>query len=375
MVRVTPVTGLAALPSTDVSALHLPVDRPRLPLIIGEELFRDALVRERRRADRSNQPLLLFVVRIGQDPSVRETVVSALTAAKRASDVLGWFSERSALGVIIPEIATSDAAVLRSIETRLKKELSARLARSGLAGLSFEVHVHAPFRAPADFRLIDRLLSREAPSMLRAGMKRVLDLAGSLGLLAAVTPLLLVIAALVKLGSKGPVLFRQERIGEHGKPFRMLKFRTMRVDADPALHHEFVTRFIKASAGVGANASEAPFKIKDDPRVTPIGRFLRKTSLDELPQFWNVVRGDMSLVGPRPPLAYEVKQYQPWHCRRVLEAKPGITGLWQVTGRSRTTFDEMVRLDLRYAKSCSIWTDIKILLATPAAVIGGKGAA
>jgi lipopolysaccharide/colanic/teichoic acid biosynthesis glycosyltransferase len=112
----------------------------------------------------------------------------------------------------------------------------------------------------------------------------------------------------------------------------------------------------------------------NDPRVTPIGHFLRKTSLDELPQLWNVLRGDMSLVGPRPPVPYEVEQYKPWHCRRVVDAKPGITGLWQVTGRSRTTFDEMVRLDLRYARTQSLWTDIKILLATPAAVIAGKGA-
>jgi lipopolysaccharide/colanic/teichoic acid biosynthesis glycosyltransferase len=116
------------------------------------------------------------------------------------------------------------------------------------------------------------------------------------------------------------------------------------------------------------------FKIVNDPRVTPVGHILRKTSLDELPQFWNVLRGDMSLVGPRPPLAYEVQQYKPWHYRRVLEAKPGITGLWQVTGRSRTTFDDMVRLDLRYARTWSVWTDVKILLATPRAVITGKGA-
>jgi lipopolysaccharide/colanic/teichoic acid biosynthesis glycosyltransferase len=108
--------------------------------------------------------------------------------------------------------------------------------------------------------------------------------------------------------------------------------------------------------------------------VTAIGRVLRKTSLDELPQLWNVIRGDMSLVGPRPPIGYELKEYEPWHWQRVMAAKPGITGLWQVAGRSRTTFDGMVRLDLRYAKSCSLWTDIKILLATPAAVISGKGA-
>ena len=116
------------------------------------------------------------------------------------------------------------------------------------------------------------------------------------------------------------------------------------------------------------------FKIVNDPRVTPIGHFLRRSSLDELPQFWNVLKGDMSLVGPRPPLPYEVARYKSWHRRRVVEAKPGITGLWQVTGRSRTTFDDMVRLDLRYARGHSLWADIKILLATPAAVIKGKGA-
>jgi lipopolysaccharide/colanic/teichoic acid biosynthesis glycosyltransferase len=135
-----------------------------------------------------------------------------------------------------------------------------------------------------------------------------------------------------------------------------------------------VTQFI-TSGGQSEPVKDAPFKIANDPRITPLGHFLRKTSLDELPQFWNVLCGEMSLVGPRPPLAYEVEKYKQWHCRRVLEAKPGITGLWQVTGRSRTTFDEMVRLDLRYARKRSVWNDIRILLATPGAVVGGKGAA
>jgi lipopolysaccharide/colanic/teichoic acid biosynthesis glycosyltransferase len=154
----------------------------------------------------------------------------------------------------------------------------------------------------------------------------------------------------------------------------MLKFRTMRVDADHAIHHQFVSSFIKPGGQAVESGKAGLFKIANDPRVTSIGRFLRRTSLDELPQLWNVLRGDMSLVGPRPPLQYEVEQYQSWHRRRVLEAKPGLTGLWQVSGRSRTTFDEMVRLDLRYARTYSVWTDIKILLATPRAVISGKGA-
>jgi lipopolysaccharide/colanic/teichoic acid biosynthesis glycosyltransferase len=158
------------------------------------------------------------------------------------------------------------------------------------------------------------------------------------------------------------------------KSFKMLKFRTMHQNVDETLHHDYVTKFINANVAATDTATPGVFKMTNDPRITPIGHFLRKTSLDELPQLWNVLRGDMSLVGPRPPIPYELEQYQPWHCRRLLDAKPGITGLWQVTGRSRTTFNEMVRLDLRYARTCSLWTDVKILLATPAAVISGKGA-
>jgi exopolysaccharide biosynthesis polyprenyl glycosylphosphotransferase len=211
---------------------------------------------------------------------------------------------------------------------------------------------------------------RRPGSQIAALAKRLLDLAGSLALLIALAPVLLVVAALVKLTSPGPVFFRQQRVGENASPFTMLKFRTMRVNCDSAAHREYVSQFIKA----GKAADGGVYKMTHDPRITPVGRFLRKTSLDELPQFINVLRGDMSLVGPRPPLSYEVEQYKAWHCRRVLDAKPGITGLWQVTGRSRTTFDEMVRLDLRYAKSSSVWTDIKILLATPGAVVSGRGA-
>jgi lipopolysaccharide/colanic/teichoic acid biosynthesis glycosyltransferase len=190
-----------------------------------------------------------------------------------------------------------------------------------------------------------------------------------------------VVAALVKLTSSGPVLFKQTRVGHMARPFTMLKFRTMLEKNDDSLHQKFVSDFIKsgthnvvtAPEGSGADAT-ATFKIRNDPRTTPIGRVLRRTSIDELPQLWNVLRGEMSLVGPRPPIPYELKNYRSWHLRRVLEAKPGLTGLWQVMGRSRTTFDEMVRLDLRYARTRSLWLDLRILLATPGAVLSGKGA-
>jgi lipopolysaccharide/colanic/teichoic acid biosynthesis glycosyltransferase len=145
---------------------------------------------------------------------------------------------------------------------------------------------------------------------------------------------------------------------------------------DPRIHREYVRKFIAGKAdpaGVGDNQNVV-YKIQDDPRVTRVGKFLRKTSLDELPQFINVLKGEMSLVGPRPPIPYELEAYQIWHRRRVLEAKPGITGLWQVNGRSRLKFDDMVRLDLQYAKTWSLWLDIKILLQTPRAVLFGAGA-
>jgi lipopolysaccharide/colanic/teichoic acid biosynthesis glycosyltransferase len=148
----------------------------------------------------------------------------------------------------------------------------------------------------------------------------------------------------------------------------------MRTDCDIRIHQEYVMQFIAGRSLGGGNGESPVFKIQKDPRVTPIGYFLRRTSLDELPQFWNVLVGKMSLVGPRPPVEYEFKAYDMWHRRRVLEVKPGITGLWQVEGRSSLRFDDMVRLDLKYARKWTIWLDLNILLQTPAAVISGNGA-
>jgi lipopolysaccharide/colanic/teichoic acid biosynthesis glycosyltransferase len=190
------------------------------------------------------------------------------------------------------------------------------------------------------------------------------------------SPVLLVVAATVKLTSRGPVLFRQKRIGQHGKPFTFLKFRSMYINNDASEHKEYVRKLIEGRAEQKADAANGNtvFKLANDPRITPVGRFLRRTSLDELPQLFNVLSGEMSLVGPRPPVPYEVEVYATWHRRRLLEAKPGITGLWQVYGRSRVEFDDMVRLDLRYARACSPLLDLKILLQTPKAVFGGDGA-
>ena len=354
------------------------------PLVVGEGLFRDALTRERKRADRFDQPFVLVLVAPKPDHAVESSswlsVVEALAAAKRDTDVLGWFEYGSVLGLIVPEIEASDANFTQEIESRVLFALATRLDAELRSDFVLRLHRHVGPRpssstAPEEAEPILGELSPSVRARVRTALKRVLDVAASGVLLALLSPLFLLIAALIKVKSPGPVFFRQARVGQFGKPFMMLKFRSMRLNADNAIHKAFVSQLIKGAVPDGGSATkDAPFKIENDPRVTTLGRLLRKTSLDELPQLWNVLRGEMSLVGPRPPLAYEVEQYKPWHYRRVLEAKPGITGLWQVSGRSRTTFDDMVRLDLRYAKNSSAWTDIKILLATPRAVMSGKGA-
>ena len=345
---------------------------------MSEEVFRSALARETKRSDRSNQPLALLLVKLDDSAAdaaspVWAGVQNGLAAIRRDTDVAGWFAPTT-VGLVMPEIPSPGQNFARELESRVNREIGRRLAPDAMNRVSIRVHVRSQ-RATAEHAidsLFERVGSREQPTIYDA-VKRALDVASSVALLVALSPLFLLIAAFVKLTSSGPVLFKQVRVGRDMKPFEMLKFRTMHVNIKHDIHHEFVTNFIK-SGGKSQPKAGGVFKITNDPRVTTIGRFLRKTSLDELPQLWNVCRSDMSLVGPRPPLPYEVAEYQAWHCRRVLEAKPGITGLWQVAGRSRTTFDEMVRLDLRYARTRSLWTDIKIILATPAAVIVGKGA-
>jgi lipopolysaccharide/colanic/teichoic acid biosynthesis glycosyltransferase len=231
-------------------------------------------------------------------------------------------------------------------------------------------------KRPSNPVLYPDLSKRADEKRVSGALKRTMDVLGSIAALILFAPVFLIIAAAVKATSKGPILFRQQRIGQHGQPFTFLKFRSMRQDNDPAIHKEYVQRLIAGKAernGSNGNGTGV-YKLTKDPRVTSVGSFIRKTSLDELPQFINVLRGEMSLVGPRPPVQYELEAYDFWHRRRVLEAKPGITGLWQVSGRSRVTFDEMVRLDLRYARSWSPWMDLKILFRTPLAVVLGNGA-
>ena len=211
---------------------------------------------------------------------------------------------------------------------------------------------------------------------------RTLDLVGSTVALVILAPLLGAIAILIRLDSPGPVLFRQERVGRDRKPFTVNKFRTMHDGAAHDRHREFVLGLINGevpqndppSDGASAEAAPRPYyKMIADPRVTHLGRILRRSSFDELPQLWNVLRGHMSLVGPRPPIPYEVENYPPhWFARFAV--KPGITGLWQVSGRSEVTLEEMVQLDVEYARRRSLWLNLWILARTVPAVLGARGA-
>jgi exopolysaccharide biosynthesis polyprenyl glycosylphosphotransferase len=202
--------------------------------------------------------------------------------------------------------------------------------------------------------------------------KRLFDIVVSSMMLMVLGPVMIIIALLVKRSSSGPVFFVQERLGRDGTPFNFYKFRSMKHNSDDAIHRQFAAMFINGDNQADDETGEKVFKMKRDPRITAIGAFLRKTSLDELPQLFNILSGEMSLVGPRPPIAYEIENYQPWHMER-LKAVPGLTGLWQVSGRSSVSFDEMVRLDIRYINEWSLWRDLVIILKTVPVVIQGTG--
>jgi exopolysaccharide biosynthesis polyprenyl glycosylphosphotransferase len=313
--------------------------------------------------------------------AVISKILPILKNSIRETDTLGWYS-KGVIGAIFTEIGESDPAKSAStLRSKVEKALTDKFGTDVLARISISVHVFPQSWErhdddwSADSKLYPEFETLSPRKNISRAIKRTMDIVGSAGLLIVLMPLLAVIAVAIKLTSQGPVLFGQERMGQFGKRFKFLKFRSMYVNNAPKIHQEYVRKFISGNEKADEGKSGAAvYKITNDPRVTPIGRFLRKTSLDELPQLWNVLIGEMSLVGPRPPVPYEYEMYQPWHRRRVLEVQPGITGLWQVSGRSRTTFDEMVRLDLRYCRTWSVWLDVKILLATPKAVLFGSGA-
>jgi lipopolysaccharide/colanic/teichoic acid biosynthesis glycosyltransferase len=357
--------------------------------ILQEETFHSMLTLERRRAERSRKPFVLMLLDASPacDAETSEPLMSHVTSillkSIRETDLVGWYQNGVILGVIFTEVSLEGTTPIPEIlSSKVVNALHNELSHKTTSKLVVTVHLFPESRERgggdpvADIRLYPDLTHRKSKKRLPQIVKRVFDVAASATILLLLGPLLAVIALAIQLTSKGSVVFQQERLGQFGSRFKFLKFRTMYANNDPKVHQEYTQRFIAGQSSSHTTEQGKPvvYKITNDSRVTPIGRFLRKTSLDELPQLWNVLRGEMSLVGPRPPVPYEFEVYDIWHRRRVLEVKPGVTGLWQVSGRSRMCFDDMVRLDLRYCQSWSLLLDLKILIATPRAVISGEGA-
>jgi lipopolysaccharide/colanic/teichoic acid biosynthesis glycosyltransferase len=360
--------------------------RTEVRVILSEESFKRMIAIERKRTERSREPFLLMLVEAGRahgtekSSKALEKIVSAMLSSTRETDVVGWYKGQTTVGVMFTGLTVKDkSAVLSTILNRVSAALRDELPSDQFSQISLSFHFfpdewdHENSGRPSNPVLYPDLISATSSQRSLLVIKRAMDIFGSALLVILCAPLLLIIALAVKMSSRGPVLFRQDRVGQYGRRFTFLKFRSMRADNDPSVHKEYVTKLIAGEAErmPSRDAGEGVYKLAQDSRVTRLGRFLRMTSLDELPQLLNVLRGDMSLVGPRPPIPYELAAYQTWHRRRLLEVKPGITGLWQVTGRSRVKFDDMVRLDLRYAMSWSPWLDVKILARTPGAVIKG----
>ncbi len=345
--------------------------------VLSRDHFLMQLQREKRRADRSRAPLSLVVMRFADNGELDEfdqrDIVTDLSLGMRETDVIG----RLGASVVAFLLPYSEAKAAEAFS-----KLIVSRTNTPAANVQFATYSDANFETLlAD--AIAKIESRQAsaPSSLRKntlsfGVKRAIDVVGSIVLLILASPIMLLTALAVKLTSPGPIIFRQLRIGRDGKPFSFYKFRSMRCGNDDTIHREYVKNLIQGRHEQinEGDADQPVYKLRSDTRITSVGRIIRRTSIDELPQLFNVLKGEMSLVGPRPPLPYEIENYLSWHMRRLQEVRPGITGLWQVEGRSKTTFDEMVRLDLRYIRNWSLWLDIKILFKTVLVVIRCDGA-
>ncbi len=359
----------------------IPADR----VLMGVEEFGGMISRERKRSDRSGKGFVLMLVEsraLFAHLKTSQKLADALLSCVRDTDLAGWHRDHQMIGVIFTEIATeSSESTIKILRTRVTEALRDELSADQLLQVRISYHYYPEDSAKGtggtDISVIyPDVTSKRASKQVWHSLKRVIDVVGSLLALAVGGPIFLLIALAIKLTSPGPVFFRQTRVGQYGIPFTFLKFRSMFVNCDPTIHKQYVQQLItgRAERMPSDDAKGGVYKLTKDPRITRVGFFLRRTSLDELPQFINVLLGEMSLVGPRPAVVYEVEAYNLWHRNRILEVKPGITGLWQVNGRSRVKFDDMVRLDLRYARSSSLWLDLKILVMTPLAVMFGEGA-
>ncbi len=345
--------------------------------VLRSDDFAEAVHRETRRSERSGSPLSIVRFAVdgaaGGDTLHFERLLGILQCSMRETDFLGHVSSDT-LVVLCPD---TDAEGARGLVAKLAPVIADMPVLPAIA--TFPEHLFESLAGSTTTGEALQLFTAPAAPVDRHGnyrLKRSLDFLSALSALLLFGPVMLVVALIVGLTSRGPIIFRQQRLGKGGVPFTFYKFRSMVVDVDDRIHREYMANLIRAGRS-GAPAPEggtASYKMKADPRVTRIGKFIRMTSIDELPQLFNVLKGDMSMVGPRPPIPYEAGHYEPWHLRRILIAKPGITGLWQVDGRSRVTFSEMVRMDLRYIRHCSLVLDLKIMAKTVGVVLRCTGA-
>lgn len=345
--------------------------------ILSKIHFLDRLRVEQRRTDRSKLPLsvVLLSFRGGaiHDKKLFRELLEMLQRHTRETDIRGWVDD-CAIGLILPD--TNEKGVQCFVEKIFNGngELPYSVIKGTYPDDLFRKLLGETQSQPNLFP-IDVVESHTSHG-IQDVLKRVMDIIGSLIGILLFSPIMILTAITIKITSPGPIIFKQFRLGTRGIRFSFYKFRSMDWNVSDEIHRDYVANLIQGDLKkINQGDRETPlYKMKSDPRVTPVGKIIRKTSIDELPQFFNVLKGEMSLVGPRPPIPYEVEKYEPWHLRRILEVKPGITGLWQVDGRSKTSFDDMVRLDLRYAQNWSLWLDLKILLKTVRAVIRPQGA-
>jgi lipopolysaccharide/colanic/teichoic acid biosynthesis glycosyltransferase len=352
----------------------------------SSQVFASILNRERDRADRTNQEFSMVVFEIGAGNDKSEStrhLVTLLTQRIRSTDDIGWL-ESGNLGVVLPH--TSPDGAWKFVDN-LRSSYNGKLSPPDCQVYSYpswwlptgnERHSRksVPGTAPTDdfpggglkavssngadcVRPMEEL---ESHFLCRIpAWKRAIDISGSLCAIVLLSPLFLLVALLIKITSPGPIFFRQERIGYLGKLFTIWKFRTMHVNADTTVHKQHLQDLINNEKEMTKLDNEK------DSRIIPFGTILRLTGIDELPQLFNVLMGDMSLVGPRPCLSYEAKEFHPWQIRRF-DTVPGLTGLWQVSGKNRTTFKEMMRLDIAYTRKRAFWLDMKIFIKTLPAI-------
>jgi lipopolysaccharide/colanic/teichoic acid biosynthesis glycosyltransferase len=344
--------------------------------VLPQEEFLERLRFEKRRVDRSGNPIsmALFFLKeelLADARKLREFLVS-IKRDTRETDLKGWVNG-SIFGLLM--LDTDCSGSYKCVEPLVngRPKTGCDVLTGTYPDRIFSEILEKTGAEPKMFSL--ESLETLSASPGQQIFKRGLDILGALIGLICFSPIMLITAIAIKLTSPGPIIFRQTRLGRRGNPFSFWKFRSMKSGNDDRVHREYVLKLIDGQhAQLNQGKDDKPlYKLKNDCRITAVGKIIRKLSIDELPQLFNVLQGEMSLVGPRPPIPFEVEKYKSWHLRRILEVKPGITGLWQVEGRSRTSFDDMVRLDIRYVQNWSLWLDLKILAKTVWEVLMPKG--